>query len=47
MTTPVPRKHSALLADLALAASMAVMIAGLSLALAWLAPLEFVLPRPH
>jgi hypothetical protein len=40
-------RHSSLLADLAVAAAMAVFIAGMCVALAWLAPFELVLPRPR
>ncbi len=45
MTTTRSHKRSALLADLALAASLAVLIAGLCVALVWIAPLELVPPR--
>jgi len=47
MTTQISDKRSGLLADLALAASMAIFIAGLCVALAWIAPLELFPPRPR
>jgi hypothetical protein len=47
MTAPKSQTRSAVLADLALTASMVVFIAGLCLALAWIAPLELFPPRVH
>lgn len=44
MTAPHTRR-STLLADLALALSLGVLVAGLCVALAWIAPLELVPPR--
>ena len=45
MTTQPENRCSTLLADLAVTASLASLIAGLCIALAWIAPLEIVLPR--
>jgi hypothetical protein len=42
-----PKSHTrAVLADLALAVATAISIAGLCVALAWIAPLELFPPRP-
>ena len=38
-------RHSTLLADLAVALAMAVFVAGMCVALAWIAPFELVPPR--
>ena len=45
MTAQSRNKLSTLLADLALTASLAVFIAGMCVALAWMAPLELIPPR--
>ena len=41
------RTRSTLLSDLAVAATFAVLIAGMCAALVWLAPFELVPPRVH
>jgi hypothetical protein len=47
MSAPTVQGRSTLLADLALAAAMVVLIAGLCVALVWITPVELVPPRPR